>query len=132
MSDNSSAGTSATTTSPATSGLQAFLNKLAAWAKSAETEIVAVAEQFISDVENDLEIAFEDLASIAGNAVIKASAALVTGEEKFGQAVTDVVQQVEIAGKTVAIQTAQMAVQQAYVAVQQTAIALTPAADQQK
>jgi len=110
-----------TTATPA----QGFLSALEAWAESVRDKIVAVAEAFLPTLENDLEIALEDLAAIAGQAVLAQATAVISGNEKFGAAVTDVIQTVEASGKTVLTQTAQSAVQQAYTVIK--TVANTPA-----
>ena len=111
-----------------TSAFSAFEARVKAWIAAKEAEIKRYVDKFVSEVEKDVEIAFEDLAEIAGAAVLKAAPLVISGQEKFGQAVTDVVQTVEASGKTVAINTAQTAVQQAFDQVQAAAKAMQPAA----
>lgn len=111
-----------TTTNP----LTAFATKVEAWAESVKADIIAVADKFLPAVENDLEIAFDDLAEIAGQAVLAQATATLSGQEKASTAVTNVIQTVEASGKTVAVATAQTAVQQAYIAVQSVAVANQP------
>lgn len=89
-----------------------------AWADKAENEIVAVAEAIVPPVVNVLEVGLADLADIAGTAMMAQVGKVMSGTEKFGTAVTDVIQTVEAQGKVVALQTAQSAVQQAYLAAQ--------------
>lgn len=76
---------------------------------------------FLPKIENLVEVAFEDLASIAGKAVLAQALKVASGQEKFGNAVQDVVQTVESSGKTVGIQTAQAAVQIAFLTAQSVA-----------
>ena len=64
----------------------------------------------------DIESALEALGKLALDAVIAEAPKLISGGEKFGSAVTNVVQAVEGQGKTVLVQDAQMAVQNAYYA----------------
>jgi hypothetical protein len=106
--------------------LSSLLTGLEAWAESVKEKIIAVADAFLPTVVNDIEVALEDIAAIAGNAVLAQATAVLSGTEKFGNAVADVVQTVETQGKTVAIQTAQMAVQQAFIVVKTVAAANTP------
>lgn len=130
---------------PTTSGtitansFSAFETNFAAWLASEEAKVKTLASNFVQtaekvgaeiveDVGADLEIAFEELAPIAGAAVLNQAAAVATGQEKFGAAVQDVVQTVEASGKSIAVQTAQLAVQQAYTRVQTAATALTASA----
>lgn len=103
---------------PDTNPLIAFAQGLEAWFAEKEQEVVQFAENFLPQIGNDVEIALDDLIGIAGQAVLTQAASVFSGSEKFGNAVTDVVQTVESAGKTVALQTAQMAVQQAYLTAQ--------------
>jgi len=106
--------TDSTTTNP----VQLFLDSLEAFAQSVKDRILAFASDFLPQVEHDAEIALADLAEIAMNAVLTQAGSLVSGREKFGNAVDSVVQQVESGGKSVLQQTAQMAVQQAYLTAQ--------------
>ncbi|HEY4115904.1 MAG TPA: hypothetical protein VGM17_17745 [Rhizomicrobium sp.] len=101
-----------------TNSLQAFLQTLEAFAQTVKDKIAAFASDFLPQVESDAEIALEDLASLAMNAVLAQAGGVVSGREKFGNAVDTVVQQVEQSGQTVLQQTAQMAVQQAYLTAQ--------------
>lgn len=98
-----------------------FLNALETAVESMKDQILGSASSFLGELESGAEAALEDLAGVALNAVVAQAPLLITGQEKFGGAVTAVVQAVEAGGKTVAVQTAQMAVQQAYLAAQQVA-----------
>lgn len=98
--------------------LQQFLATLDAEAKSEWVKIEAAAVHFATQAAQAIEIGLQALAPIALNAVLNAATKAVSGGEKFGSAVTDVIQQVEGQGMTVATQTAQMVVQQAYLTVQ--------------
>jgi lipopolysaccharide biosynthesis regulator YciM len=96
------------------SSFATFEANVKAWIVAEEAKIKPLAEKFVSEVVSNVEIAFEDLAQIAGSAVLSAATKIATGQEKFGVAVTDVIQTVEASGKTVATLTAQTAVQQAF------------------
>lgn len=106
--------------------LVVFAQGLEAWFESRLQEVEKFASAFLPQVLNDVEVALDDLIGIAGQAVLTQAASLASGTEKFGNAVTSVVQTVEAAGKTVALGTAQMAVQQAYLTAQQQAQAAQP------
>lgn len=108
--------------------LTAFEDKLKGWIAKESAAIKPVAEKFLGEIEQDAEIAFEELAEFAGAAVLKHAPAVISGTEKFGAAVNDVVSAVETRGGTVARQTAQTAVQQAYEQVR--AVAATAGASQ--
>jgi len=62
----------------------------------------------------DVEKVLEDLGLLALDAVIAEAPKFISGREKFGNAVANVVQNVEANGKSVLIQDAQLAVQGAY------------------
>lgn len=98
-----------------------LLTEIETEAKALEAKIAPVAQAFEQQIIGDIEIAAKDLAQIAVNAVLAQASATLSGSEKFGQAVTNVIQTIEAAGKGVAISTAQTAVQQAYSAVQSVA-----------
>lgn len=99
----------------------AFVAQVEAFFKNAETKFENFAAEFLPQVGNVLEVALEDLAQVAGAAVLAEAPKLISGQEKFGNAVANVVQTVEAQGKTVAIQTAQTAVQTAYLTAVQVA-----------
>ena len=100
-----------------TSGLAAFESNLQSWIAKEAARIKPLAASFAHTVARDGEAAFANLAAIAGNAVLAQAPALLTGQEKFGAAVTDVIQTVEAGGQTVALQAAQLATQQAFDAI---------------
>ena len=114
---------SATTINP----VQLFVQKLELFAERAKEKIAAFAGAFLPQAESDIEIALGDLAELALDAVLAQAGTVASGREKFGKAVTSVVQTVEKNGKTVLQQTAEMAVQQAYLTAQ--SIAQANAAD---
>ncbi len=118
----SAAGTPAPTPNPLTS----FVSGLEAWFKARETQVVQFVDTFLPQIATDIEVGLEDLIGIAGQAVLSQAAGVISGTEKFGNAVTSVVQTVEASGKTVAIQTAQMAVQQAVITAQNVAANAAP------
>lgn len=89
----------------------------------AADEAKKIAEAIGPVVVQDLEDFLAALGQIAIGAVLKQAPLVLSGSEKFGAAVTSVVQQVEAQGKAVAVSDAQMAVQAAYHAVQ---VAVTP------
>ena len=64
----------------------------------------------------DIGSALEELGKLALDAVIAEAPKLISGREKFGSAVTNVVQSLEGQGRTILVQDAQMAVQNAYYA----------------
>lgn len=100
---------------------------LATWIANLEVEAKAKLDELGADAQTiiekigpvivkDIESALEVLGKLALNAVIAEAPKLISGEEKFGNAVANVVQSVEGQGETVLIQDAQMAVQNAYYA----------------
>lgn len=101
--------------------VQSLVAALEHFAQGVKDKIVAFASEFLPQAESDAEIALEDLAGLAMNAVLAQAGSFLGGREKFGNAVDSVVQQVEASGKTVLQQTAQMAVQQAYLTAQSVA-----------
>lgn len=104
-----------------TNVLADFETAVAAFYHKVVTNVEQFATEFAPKAENLLEVAFTDLAELAGEAVLTQATALISGKEKFGNAVTHVVQTVEASGKTVAIQSAQAAVQVAYLTAQNVA-----------
>jgi len=83
-------------------------------AQAAEAEVVKVAEEIGPVVVQYTEEFLSSLAEIAVGAVLKQAPLAISGAEKFGSAVADVVQSVEAQGKSLAIQDAQAATQAAY------------------
>lgn len=102
-----------------TSSFDQFLTNLENFFAGAAKEVEAVAAGLVPKLENLVEVALEDLAAFAGRAVLDEASKVISGKEKFGNAVTNVVQSVEAQGKTVAIQTAQTAVQTAFLTAQE-------------
>lgn len=101
-----------------TNPINDFVTKAEAYIKTIEADVIKVADEFLPELEDILEVALEDLAEIAVGAVLKEAPLVIDGTEKFGSAVATVIQTVEASGKTVALQTAQTAVQTAYLTVQ--------------
>lgn len=99
-------------------GNTSFFTNLGAYleaeALKVEAEIKKIAAEVGPYLLNDLESFATTLAQIAIGAVLKQALLVLSGSEKFGAAVTDVVQQVEINGKQIEINDAQAVVQQAY------------------
>ena len=80
------------------------------------TEAAHVIEKIGPVVAQDIERALAALGKLALDAVIAEAPKLISGREKFGNAVANVVQGIEGQGKAVLVQDAQMAVQNAYYA----------------
>lgn len=112
-----------TTTTPVNHPVDTFMDRVENFFESTVTDFEEFFAAFLPKIETVLEVAFEDLAEIAGQAVLTEATKLVSGQEKFGNAVTNVVQTIEASGKTVALQVAQTAVQTAYITAQQIAVA---------
>jgi len=107
-----------------------FGQKLEAFAEKEKAAVVALAGKFLPEIEQgletvvqDVEVALEDIAGLVFQSVLAEAPKLISGEEKFGNAVDNVVQTVEAGGKTIFQTTAQMAVQQAYLTAQNIAAA---------
>lgn len=98
-----------------------FELSILAFFNEVKDDFVKFAHAFIPAVESLVEIAFKDLAAIAGQAVLTEAEKAIAGSEKFGNAVANVIQTVEAQGKTVILQTAHAAVQVAYLAAQEAA-----------
>lgn len=99
-----------TTTNP----VNVFVDKVTLFFNTVGKDLEKFADAFLPKVENFFEVALEDIAEIAGSAVLQEAGNVIGGKEKFGNAVAHVIQKVEISGKTVAISIAQQAVQTAY------------------
>jgi hypothetical protein len=83
-------------------------------ASAVEADIAAVAADIGPLIVQYGEEFLSSLAQIAIGAVLKQAPLVISGAEKFGVAVTSVVQQVEAQGKTIAINDAHAVVQAAY------------------
>ena len=86
--------------------------KLVALGAETEHVIEKIGPVVVADIESALEV----LGKLALDAVIAEAPKLISGREKFGNAVANVVQTVEGQGKAILVQDAQMAVQNAYYA----------------
>lgn len=102
------------TTIATTNPLSLLETRLQAFFETVKDDVLKFADAFFPKVEAIVEVALEDLAEIAGKAVLAQASSVLSGQEKFGAAVTDVVQTVEASGKTVALSSAQTAVQAAF------------------
>ena len=91
-----------------------LLAALEAKAETVKDEIVQAAETLGAEIINDLEVGAELLALFAINAILTEAPKLISGQEKFGNAVTSVVQSVEAAGMPIVIADGQALVQNAY------------------
>lgn len=80
--------------------------------------VEAVAEKIAPVVVQDVEDFLRQLGSIALGAVMNELPKAISGNEKFGSAVSNVIQTVEAQGKPIAVQDAQQAVQNAFRALQ--------------
>jgi hypothetical protein len=94
--------------------LSAFEAEIERVASEAEAEIVALAQEIGPIVQHYAEDFLSALAEIAFGAVMQQVPLLISGTEKFGNAVASVYQQVEAQGKAIAITDAQLAVQATY------------------
>lgn len=77
-------------------------------------DIKKFAYAFLPALGAKVEVAIEDIADVALQAVVEQAQKVAKGEVKFKNAVDTVVTSVTASGKTIAIQTAQAAVQLAY------------------
>lgn len=88
------------------------------WFSKAVATIEADLSSFWTKIEpnlvNDLEAFFAAFAQIALGAVMQQAPLVISGSEKFSQAVISVVQQAEAQGWKVAVPAAQQLVQQVY------------------
>lgn len=107
-----------------------FLNDLethiAAEVAGAEQRIVALAEDIGPVVLKYTKEFLTSVAQIALGAVLDQVPLVLSGAEKFGAAVTHVIQQVEAKGQTIAVTDAQLAVQATYEKVAAAAQAAAP------
>jgi hypothetical protein len=110
---------------PVQSWFSQFVGFVEAEAQAAEAKIVEVADEIGPVVVEYSEEFLSSLAQIAIGAVLQQAPLVISGAEKFGGAVTTVIQSVETQGKTIALNDAHAITQAAYNAVQQVA---TPAA----
>lgn len=92
----------------------AFVQRLETYAEEAKDKIVQVAEDIGEIVIDAAEATLEEIAPIAIDAVVQEAPKVISGQEKFGAAVTHLIQTVEARGKTIGLTNAQMAIQAAY------------------
>lgn len=122
---------SATGTTPASTGI---FSQLEGFFETAWTEVKADAVELWDATEttivSDLEALWSFAAPIAINAVMAQVSSVASGAEKFGNAVTNVVQTVEAAGKPIVEADGQALVQNAYNFVQSKIAGTVPATGQ--
>lgn len=94
--------------------LTKFRTALSNFLDSVVADIKKYAYAFLPAVGKRIEVAIEDVAEVALQAVVEQAGKVIKGEVKFKNAVDTVVNSVSASGKTIAIQTAQAAVQIAY------------------
>lgn len=94
--------------------LAKFRAAMSAHFDSVIDKIKKFAYAFLPKVGASVEVALEDIAEVALQAVVEQAQKVAKGEVKFNNAVNTVVNSVVASGKTVAVQTAQAAVQLAY------------------
>lgn len=104
-----------------------FEARMKHWMSTEIAAITPLAQKLVGEIEQDGEIAFEELAEIAGKAVLKHASAVISGTEKFDAAVSDVELEVAAQGEAVARQTAQTAVQKAFEDIRAVAAVTLPA-----
>jgi hypothetical protein len=101
-----------------------FVAAVEAQAKAELVKIETVAMHFLQDVVGGVEAELKTYAPMAINLVLAEAPKLISGEEKFGNAVTHLIQAVEGDGAGIVPQTAQMMIQAAYKAAQELATTL--------
>jgi len=94
--------------------LNKFRAAVAKYLDGAVAQIKKFASAFLPKIGTSVEVAIEEVAQVALQAVVEQANRAVKGEVKFRDAVNIVVDSVSASGKTIAIQTAQAAVQIAY------------------
>lgn len=101
--------------------LDSFKLKVSTVLNKFKVAIIQFAQAFLPKVGAQVEVALEDLAAVAGQAVLAQASQVISGQTKFDNAVNTVVSTVKAEGKTVAINTAKAAVQIAYLEAQRIA-----------
>lgn len=101
--------------------LDSFKAAVSAFFSKAVAVIKEFATAFLPQAGQLVEVAIEDVAEIAGKAVLDEAQKVLSGQEKFDSAVATVVAEVAAQGKTIAINTAKAAVQLAYLEAQKIA-----------
>lgn len=92
--------------------------KLSLVVDSVRDKVVAFAQYFLPKAEALVEVALEDLLTLATNAVLAEAPKVISGQEKFASAVNTVVSQLKVAGQSAANNTVNAAVQLAYLEIQ--------------
>lgn len=98
--------------------LNSVRSKLSAIVDSLTKQIKAVAASFLPKAEALIEVGVEDILNIAAKAVLAEAPKVISGQEKFQNAVKTVTSLVASQGKTIAVNTAGAAVQLAYLEIQ--------------
>lgn len=94
--------------------LASFRAALSAHFNSVINKIKKFAYAFLPQVGASVEVAIEDMAQVALQAVVEQAPKVIKGDVKFENAVNTVLSSVAASGRTVAKQTAYAAVQLAY------------------
>lgn len=114
-----------TTPVPVQSWFSQFVGFVETEAKAVESKIVEIASEIGTEVVQYGEEFLSSLAQIAVGAVLHEAPAVISGAEKFGNAVATVIQSVEAQGKQIAITDAHAVVTSAYNAVKSVAATVT-------
>lgn len=101
--------------------LDSFTSSVNTFFSTVIDSIKAFAYAFLPKATNLIEVGIEEIASIAGMAVLDQATKILDGQTKFSNAVDAVVNEVQSQGKTIAINTAKAAVQLAYLEAQKIA-----------
>lgn len=97
-----------------TLSLKSFEDSLRAFFATVRTDLEQFASKFLPKIADSFETAVADLAKFAGQAVMEEAPKVISGTEKFGNAVTNLIQTVEAKGKQIAVSKAQQVIQTAY------------------
>lgn len=92
--------------------------KLSAIVDSLAKQIKAVSASFLPKAEAIVEVGVEDVLNVAAQAVLAEAPRLISGQDKFKNAVDSVLKTVGTSGKTIAVNTAGAAVQLAFLEIQ--------------
>lgn len=95
-----------------------FQASLKTFFSKANQELSDFAHFFLPKLGHAVEVAFEDLAIVAGQSVLEQAPKVLSGDVKFANAVNTVLHAVSASGKKVAIETARAAVQLAFLEAQ--------------
>lgn len=85
---------------------------------SLKKQIKAAASAFLPKAEALVEVSLEEVLNVAAKAVLAEAPKVISGQEKFQNAVNSVLKSVGTSGKTIAVNTAGAAVQLAYLEIQ--------------